>query len=207
MFRLIRAGVAVAIVLVLLVQLHHETQRDFDLVNYFSYFTVLSNLLAAVVLIALVIRPELVQSSRFAIFRGMATLWMVTTAVFYSFWVSPSLGDALRHVISPVILLADWLLNPGPKLSPSRHTVMWMIPAGIYLAYSMIRGVFVDWYPYYFLDPSRQGYLAIAGLLLIVTVIMAASGFVLASWPGRVTASNVEPGSDDSSEPRQRLTV
>lgn len=71
--------------LVLLVQLNHETQHDFDLVNYFSYFTVLSNLIAAVVLVALVIRPELIQSSKFTNFRGMATLWMVTTAVFSHF--------------------------------------------------------------------------------------------------------------------------
>lgn len=200
MFRVIRAGVAVAIVLVLVVQLRHEAQREFDLLNYFSYFTVLSNLVAAIVLIALVSRPELIGSSRFANFRGMATLWMVTTAVFYSFWVSPSLGDALRHVISPVILLADWLLNPGPKLSPTRHTVMWMIPPGIYLAYSMVRGPFVDWYPYYFLDPARQGYWAIAGLLLIVTVIMAACGFVLASWPGLTAAPNLEARLNDSPE-------
>ena len=61
---------------------------------------------------------------------------------------------------------------------------MWMIPAGIYLAYSMIRGLFVDWYPYHFLDPARQGYWAIAGLLLIVTVIMAACG--LCWHPGPV---------------------
>jgi hypothetical protein len=207
-FRVIRAGTAIAITGVLVIQLEDVVQNGFDLFNFLSYFTVLSNLAGVLVLTALVIRPGLIGSTKFATVRGMATLWLVTTAMFFTFWISPSMGDTLRHVISPVILLADWLLNPGPRLSPVRHTVIWMIPPGLYLFYTLTRGLIVDWYPYYFLDPARHGPWEIAGLVLIVFGFMAATGFLLASWPGRVANSSIDPGQvHRSSDRAERLTV
>jgi hypothetical protein len=183
------------------IQLRHGLQSDFDPFNFLSYFTVLSNLAAAFVMTALAIRPRLIASTKFTMVRGMATLWMLTTAVFFSSWISPSLGDSLRHVISPVVLVADWLLNPGRRLQPGRFAVMSMVPPGLYLGYTMTRGLITGWYPYYFLDPSRQGYWAIAGLVLIVTVIMAACGVLLASSPSQDRVSL-----DRTSTPESRVS-
>ena len=58
--RLVRAGMAAAIAVALTYQLVRSLQHtDLGVVSFFSYFTVLSNVGAAVVLAALAVRPDL----------------------------------------------------------------------------------------------------------------------------------------------------
>ncbi len=51
-----------------------------------------------------------------------------------------------------------------------------MIPV-FWLVYTLIRGAFVDWYPYPFIDVNVHGYAAVLATSLGVTVLMLVLAF------------------------------
>lgn len=149
-----------------------------SLVNFFSYFTILSNLLAIVVLlIGGALDP---RSSRWAYLRGAATLYMVITGIVYAALLSnqdvgplaPWVNSAL-HQVTPAVLLADWVCFP-PWPRASYRALGWLAFPLLYFAYSLIRGAVVNWYPYPFLDPRHPGgYGRVALYAVVLALVMA----------------------------------
>jgi hypothetical protein len=150
----------------------------FSLVNYFSYFTVISNVLTVLVLaIGGVIDP---RSSGWQLFRGAVTLYMVITGIIYAVLLSNiDVGVAdpwtnnVVHRIMPVVLLLDWILAPPRRHISESRSLTWLLFPLLYGIYTLIRGPVVDWYPYPFLDPRSQGYLALVIGLVVLTVAFA----------------------------------
>ena len=68
----------------------------------------------------------------------------------------------------------------------------WLLYPALYCVYSLIRGAFVDWYPYPFIDPLQLGYprvfLNIAGLILlfiVMSLLYVAIGRAIAKFSTR----------------------
>ncbi len=159
---------------------------DFDVGNFFSFFTIESNIVAALVLLVTAIIGG-TPSPRRDLIRGAAVTYMATTGVVYGLLLSgytdalqtpvPWVNDVL-HRLMPLVLVTDWLLAPpGPGLI-YRRALVWMIFPLAYLAYSLVRGTLVGWYPYPFLDPGKVG--GYAGVALYAIGI--ALGFFLFVW-------------------------
>jgi hypothetical protein len=148
--------------------------------NFFSYFTILSNLAAAVWLLA--------GSQRLWFLRGAVTLYMLMTGVIFAVLLAP-IEDAVLtavpwdnivlHYIMPVVLVADWFLVPPKSRVAFRHSLYWLAFPCIYVAYSLIRGSITGWYPYPFLNPDPYGYGRIAVTVLILLVGVFAGCWVL----------------------------
>lgn len=152
--------------------------RPFDPVSFFSFFTILSNLLVAAVLLTTgtgrgpaVLRRDTV--------RGAATAYIVTTGLIYLLLLSddPVAVDAtipwvdrVLHQVVPVAMVVDWLVAPPRASVTVREAAGWLaFPVG-YLVYSLARGPLVDWYPYPFLDPREVGYAVVARTSVVVAV-------------------------------------
>jgi membrane protease YdiL (CAAX protease family) len=59
----------------------------------------------------------------------------------------------------------------------------WLAWPLVYLAYSLVRGAVVDWYPYPFLDPDESGgYAGVAGYALAILAAFTAVGLALHWW-------------------------
>jgi hypothetical protein len=89
--------------------------------------------------------------------------------------------DFTVHKLIPVVLVADWLVDPPRHRLSLRIGATWLLYPLAYLVYTLIRGASVDWYPYPFLDVSQHGY---GGVLLncaamLVDMVVAAATFVL----------------------------
>ncbi|MFD4641005.1 Pr6Pr family membrane protein [Lentzea sp. NPDC058436] len=148
-------------------------------VDHYSFFTILSNLFAAVVALLGVFRPVSAQ------IRGAAVLYMATTGLVY--WLllkgidvqTPSYANWVLHTIVPILVVAEWLLAP----ERTRRWWTWLAFPFAYLVYSLVRGSIVGWYPYPFLDPRQQGYGAVALNSLFVAVVFCLLGFAV-SWAG-----------------------
>lgn len=153
-------------------QLSLGLRRDtFVLANFLSFFTVESNLIAAAVfLLTGVAALQATSHARFAMLRGAATLCMTLTGVIYFLllrgleaslqtpipWV-----NAVLHYITPLAVLADWLVDP-PHRIPFRRALAWLLFPVAYILYSLVRGPIVDWYPYPFLNANENSYGQIA---------------------------------------------
>lgn len=141
--------------------------RDaFNAVNFLSYFTNLSNIFAAVVLLisTLYLVGHKQPSVRDDIIRGAAVLYMTITGVIYMTLLSgEDLGllipwvNIVLHFIMPFVVVLDWLYQPQRSKLSFKQTLWWLVFPATYLVYSLIRGSMAHWYPYPFLNPDAVG--------------------------------------------------
>ena len=155
--------------------------------NFFSYFTIESNLLAIGLLLYLGIENKVRSKSKLlATLRGAVTLYMVMTCIIFIVLLSGLEGTTLTavpwdnvvlHYIMPVAVLADWLLDKSTVKLTFKRALTWLIFPVSYVIYSLIRGAIVSWYPYPFLNPLPHGYLPI-----VITSTVLIVGVVVTTW-------------------------
>lgn len=169
-------------------------------VNFFSFFTIQSNLLGAVVLgigAVLLLRGGAtgVDPGWFAVVRACATTYLVTTGIVYNLLLrgielpqgtTVAWTNEVLHVVAPILLLLDWVLAPGRRRLGFATVGIIVVYPIVWAAYTMIRGPFVgdeltgatSWYPYPFLNPdtSENGYLSVSFYVLLIAVVIAAAG-------------------------------
>ena len=184
----LRIGFSLLVAAALAVQVYSTLEQGRNLLNFFSFFTIQSNIIAGVVLLIVGAGTLLnVKANRqFAFIRGAATLYMVITGIVFALLLA-GLAERLQltvpwvnmvlHYLIPIVMLVDWLLFP-PKFKFSlQHTILWLAFPLVYLAYALIRGSIVNWYPYPFLDPPQVGWASV-----IVTSIAIAIGAAGLAW-------------------------
>jgi hypothetical protein len=151
-----------------------------NLTNFFSFFTVESNILAVIAFIggALIIQSGK-RSERFDFFRGAVTLYMVITGIVFSILLSGLEGvqltavpwdNTVLHYLIPVAIVIDWIMDPPAKRVPFKRALWWLVFPLAYFAYSLIRGPIVGWYPYPFLNPAHGGYGKVAVVAVVITL-------------------------------------
>jgi hypothetical protein len=157
----------------------------FNPVNYLGYFTNLSNIVAAGILIisAFYVLGGRKPSPKDDLIRGAATLYMAITGIVYvTLLTGEDLGllqpwiNILFHIVMPVAVVADWLYRPPRSALTVKHASSWLAFPFVFLVYSLIRGAIVGWYPYPFLDPGKAG--GYAGVVVYCNGILAAFCFV-----------------------------
>jgi hypothetical protein len=158
--------------------------------DYFSYFTVMSNLFAVGILLHGALRPAHARSRTVELLRGAAVVYILTTGIVYLLLLSGKAPaypwvNAILHYLMPVAVTLDWLLDPPRvRLDPARTVVLWMAFPVLYIMYTLARGAIVDWYPYLFVNPHRSGgYLLVAGDCLAVGLGIAAL-IATTTWAG-----------------------
>ncbi len=158
--------------------------------DYFSYFTVLSNLFAAAMLLHGTLRPAHARSRTVELLRGAAVVYILTTGIVYLLLLSgraPTYPwvNATLHYLMPLAVTLDWLHDPPRvRLDASRTVVLWMAFPLLYIIYTLTRGAIVDWYPYLFVNPHRSGgYLLVAGDCLALGIGIAAL-IATTTWVG-----------------------
>lgn len=151
----------------------------FNPANHFSYFTVLSNVFAALVALLGVFRPVSAQ------IRGAAVLYMTTTGIVYALLLrgvdvqTPAYANWVLHVVVPILVVVEWVLAP----ERTTRAWIWLSFPLAYVSYTLVRGPLVDWYPYPFLDPRTHGYGEVLLSSVFVAVVIAVLAYAV-SWAG-----------------------
>lgn len=171
--------------------------HTFSAVNLFSYFTNLSNMFAAFVLIisALYViknrKPSLVND----LVRCAAVLYMTVTGVVYALLLSGNdLGALLPwvnivlHYVMPVVVIADWLYQPQLAKLKFKQTLWWLVFPLFYLVYALVRGHAQGWYPYPFLNPAKVGGYAEVAVYCIAILV----AFLCLSWAIRKLGNTIK---------------
>lgn len=150
-----------------------------DAANFFFYFTDLSNLFGASVLLFGGVAALRGRTGVPDTVRGAAALYLVITGlVYWTLLANQITAETIKwqndvvHGVMPVVVLLDWLLLPPASRLSLASTSRWLVFPLVYLAVSLIRGPLVQWWPYDFLDPREPGgYLHVTTWSLIVTVV------------------------------------
>jgi hypothetical protein len=138
------------------------------IIRYFTFFTILTNILIAVGSTVILLVP---RSGWGHFFSKATTLTAITVniiivgatynAILRYIWNPQGLQrvvDELLHLIIPILFVLFWLIFvPKGRLKWS-NIWLWMIYPLVYLAVILIRGAFSDYYPYPFVDVSKLGY-------------------------------------------------
>lgn len=168
-------------------QLVVHIRGGFSVVNYFSYFTNLSNLFAAVVMLigAAYLGQHREPTPTHDLVRGSSVAGMAVVGIVFSILLrGHDLGslmpwvNAVTHYVMPMVVVLDWLYAPPKSVLALRQIQYWLIFPLIYLAYILVRGALVGWYPYPFLNPANVG--GYGGVILYSLAIIAL--FLVISW-------------------------
>jgi len=180
---------------------HGSDEPSFSAVEFFSYFTIESNLIAAGVLIVAGMRGlrNAPRSDRLDLWRGAATLYMATTGIGYSLLLAGQVDSQLLgwvnlvlHYALPVALVVDWAVDLPRWQIPFRRALAWMAFPAAFIAYTLIRGSIVDWYPYPFVDVADRGYPAVLVTTAVLGAFMLAAIWLLA-WTAGLRAARSRP--------------
>ncbi|WP_166984375.1 Pr6Pr family membrane protein [Paramicrobacterium fandaimingii] len=153
------------------------------LVDYTSYFTTMSNSLAAVTFgIGSVIA---VRSDSDPEWYGQlviaAVAYTMTTCTVYNISLRAvstapdSWANEVLHVVGPLSIALAWVVGQHRRVVPWRSIRNIMGVPVAWLGYTMLRGEAVGWYPYDFLDPAQSGGLvSVAGCVSVATALIIA---------------------------------
>lgn len=148
------------------VQLGIHLRLGFDPVNYFSYFTNLSNIILATVFVigAINLWQRRTPTPEQDLMRGGSVVYIAVVGLVFSILLRDvELGslqpwiNTLMHYVNPVVGVADWIISPPKSKLNLEKTRAWLIFPLAYLAYTLVRGALVNWYPYPFLNPATVG--------------------------------------------------
>lgn len=169
----------------------------------FLYFTMVSDLLCLGWMLLLVLRTArdlrrsgpIGTSTPSARWGGAVMMAITVTMLIYLVVLVPtrvqagdtdifSLTDTLIHIVTPGLIIADWLLFAPKGRFRWVDPLLWTLIPFAYLAwslvYSALGGRFVegDRYPYPFLDVDALGVGGVLSWVVTLTVALVAVGFV-----------------------------
>lgn len=177
-------------------QLSVQIDTGSPVANFLSYFTIESNILAGLVLVATGLMPLTARPGWWDRLRGAATLYMVTTGLVYNtLLLNVDVGDLapwannVLHRVIPLVMLADWLIAPPRQRIERRTALLWLIFPILYCAYSLIRGPSADFYPYPFLDPRLDGGYGRVAIFIVVLAVVIFGLALLVAWAGNRMAA------------------
>lgn len=179
------AAFAVVLQFVLVLQGHgvlDETSRPdrgTRVVRFFSYLTIWSNVLVAWSALTLALGRDR-DTRLWRALRLDAVVICLGGGIVHFFFLRPLLdldgwdlaADKLLHVVVPVLAVVGWVrFGPRGRATTADLGPFLVLPV-FWLGYTLVRGAFVDWYPYPFIDVGEHGYGVVALNCLGVSLLM-----------------------------------
>lgn len=152
------------------------------LLEFFSYFTILSNLLVATTTTLATIGSKHSFFARSDV-RAAVALYIAVTASIYLFvlsglWAPQGLqwlADVLLHYTVPVLYLLWWIFGNAHGGLVWSDALRWLLFPLAYLVWTFVRGSWLHVYPYPFIDLDVLGPAAVVrngGLVCVLFVIL-----------------------------------
>ena len=168
-----------------LILVHRVESVGETIVRFFSYFTILTNILVAVCFTLLAFRPS---SSGGKFFSKTSAITAVTSYILlvglgYQFllrhiWDPQGLqwiADELLHSVVPLLVFIYWCVHVSKDKLPVLNVLSWTLYPFMYFGFVLWRGAASGFYPYYFVDVSKIGY---AGALKQSLIMLCAFLFI-----------------------------
>ena len=166
--------------------------------RFLGYFTILTNIGAAVVAsaVALGARGRIGGArARLMAAVSIALVGLIYSIALRALWDPQGLqkiADFALHDAVPLLFVLMWALAPHGSLG-ARDFAWEIAPPALYAGYALARGAADGWYAYWFLNPAEQGW---GGLAQSIVVMLAAFALIAAlliaidRWKGRGDVEN-----------------
>jgi hypothetical protein len=180
----VRVSVALVVLLAVLSTLLDTASRTaINPFNFFGFFTIQGNLLAAAVLIIVaVLQLRSVAEPGWVVpVRAAVTTYMIVVGVVYNLLLAGLPGGVdlawsnwVMHVAFPIYAVLDWLVTADRRRLSYRVLRLILIYPLVWVAVVLLRGATDGWVPYPFLDPA-SGYGSV--LLYVLLIAATCTGF------------------------------
>lgn len=163
-------GLAVQLYLILIARWEDHASVMGGLVKFFSFFTVLTNVLVASALTCAITDRH---SAGHRLFRSPSvcagiTVSIVLVGIAYNLLLRhlwhpegwQRLADELLHDIMPLGFLIYWWLYVPSGTLRLKHVLLWIAYPVVYFAYVLLRGDLIGDYVYPFIDVGTLGFTA-----------------------------------------------
>lgn len=157
--------------------------------NFFSYFTIQTNIMVAIALAVPAFAPQskpgqwLVRPD----IRTAIALYIAVVGLIYHFLLAATwapqgwslLANNLLHYVMPAAFIADWLMfSPKGQLRPS-EPFRWLVVVVAYGVWTLLHGAFSHWWPYWFVDVDALGYGKAAAYFAGLLVFFLFTGWIM----------------------------
>ncbi len=168
-----------------LMMLNRQTSIPEAIIRFFSFYTILTNILVALCFTFLWLKPKSRWGNFFSQSKTLTaiTVYITIVAIVYNtilrFTWNPQglqqVADELLHVIIPVFFILYWFIFACKDELLWKNVFLWLLYPLVYIVYILFRGAFAEYYPYPFLDVNALGYnkvfLNSAGLFIAFLVL------------------------------------
>ncbi|MEO6187639.1 MAG: Pr6Pr family membrane protein [Ginsengibacter sp.] len=154
--------------------------------RYFSFFTILTNLLVIICSTILFFGKDRSKNTFFyrpqtiaAIAVYITVVGLVYNLILRFLWQPQGLQfvvDELLHTIIPILFILFWLLFVPKSGLRLKDIFPWLLYPFFYIIYILIRGAFSGFYPYPFINVNELGYNKVflnSGILVAVFVVFS----------------------------------
>lgn len=155
------------------------------IIRYFSFFTILTNMIVAVTTSSIAFFPAsrpcrllAKPTSQAAVATYITIVGLVYSLFLRSVWDPvgwQAVADHLLHDFVPLAYVVYWIAFAPKSDIGWIDALKWLAYPLVYVSYSLTRGAIVDWYPYWFVDVTQLGYrtaLTNTGLVLLAFLIV-----------------------------------
>ncbi|WP_137918226.1 Pr6Pr family membrane protein [Hydrogenophaga sp. 2FB] len=159
-------------------------------IAYLGYFTVLTNVLVAVSLSWPALGPHSGPGRWFrqpgvaaAVAVSIAMVGLAYHLLLRHLWNPQGaqwVADTVLHTLTPLLCLLHWWVVVPPARMAWRAPLRWACWPLAYLVYALLRGAWLQHYPYPFIDVNLLGYPQTLwnALGLLIAFLLLATGFV-----------------------------
>ena len=137
--------------------------------RYFVWFTLLTNTFVTLVMARAAWKPESLNRLNAPRVELMAVTSIMFVCIVYNLLLAPlwnpqgwqKVADVTVHDVVPIIFAIFWFLRPHGTLTwrDAAFAALWPLA---YAVYGLTRGLFDQFYPYFFMDPTTLSYRQIA---------------------------------------------
>lgn len=159
------------------------------LVRFFSYFTILTNLIVAICSTVLLLKiPDewysffKIRAAQTAVLVYILVVGLVYNLVLRTLWSPEGLQkivDELLHSVIPLLYLGFWWRCKNTSMAPKQSVAGWLIYPLLYLFFILIRGYFSGFYPYPFVNVDQSSFSQVLVNCLVLTLLFFGLSLVL----------------------------
>ncbi|MEJ0092485.1 MAG: Pr6Pr family membrane protein [Methylocella sp.] len=179
-------GLGVEIILGLSNSVSKNSSIAAYLVNYFSLFSIQTNLLVALVLTLACARPQAeTLLLRPRVQSALVVYIIVVGVVFELLLRGPKsrgmqfVSDGVLHDAIPILYVLYWLVFTSKGRLTWGDPALWLLYPLLFFVYTIARGAVFGIYPYSFIDVTKLGYPGVFINALVFLGVFFALGLVL----------------------------
>jgi hypothetical protein len=151
------------------------------IINYFSYFTILTNIIVAFSLTVSLLSPSSKMGNFFSspYTESAITVYIIIVGIIHFFLLRNladlkswnMVADTILHKIIPMLYAFYWVKFVTKDKLHWKDSMQWLLYPVIYLFYVLVRGFIDCFYPYPFADVGKLGYskALMNGILIIAS--------------------------------------